>query len=505
MAMNKKTLILALALAIIGSILINNASAEPLITLTLLNPAGDVSVNQNEGFEVKAQVQCSGGDCGQIDTSLYQDGNVVSTANGATPFFANTSNPESLTLNNSDSGEVTWFVNASGAEGDYNFSVNATQVSNQSVTASTSVWKVTIHGAVVLDTTPPVITINSPTDGQVFTSTPISANLSLDENGTVSYILNGGANTSIGGDIVFSTSLSNVVDGTNAITFYATDAAGNTASKNVTFNFTAAPPPPPAPSPPANNGGGSSGGGGGDSGGRIGPPPNPQVTTSASGITYSWSNLSKGLANITINSASIPVSAINLLVLADTNNVKLTVSNLGKAVTSVDSPTNYNVFTYIEIKPENFPASAYAGASIYFTADSKWLKDNNIDEVTLLRNVAGQWVALPTQKDKSANSYVATTPGFSVFAIAGKKTSAPTTNNGNQKAELEPQQTAQNSSNSLTGKLIQYIPVNQPISPILFWVIVAVVIGGIVVGYLMVTREKDKEEISGNFKEGRKF
>ncbi|WP_211247018.1 CARDB domain-containing protein [Methermicoccus shengliensis] len=85
-----------------------------------------------------------------------------------------------------------------------------------------------------VDTTPPAITITSPTATTYSTSTvPLSA--SLNENGMMWYRLDGGANsTPVSAPL--NTNLTGLTDGTYVLYVYANDAAGNFNSTSVTFN-----------------------------------------------------------------------------------------------------------------------------------------------------------------------------------------------------------------------------------------------------------------------------
>ncbi|MDD1687319.1 PGF-pre-PGF domain-containing protein [Methanoregula sp.] len=68
-------------------------------------------------------------------------------------------------------------------------------------------------------------------------------------------------------------------------------------------------------------------------------------------------------------------------------------------------------------------------AEIAFSVDKSWLEAHHVapENVVMLRYTNNQWVELPTRLDQtSARSYgyIATTPGFSYFAVAEKKNGA---------------------------------------------------------------------------------
>ena len=82
----------------------------------------------------------------------------------------------------------------------------------------------------ILDTYPPEITINFPEQGVNYTSFP-SINVTTDEEATFVYSLNN-QNASTTTELV-----PYIVTGENTLVVYATDLAGNTASKEVTFYY----------------------------------------------------------------------------------------------------------------------------------------------------------------------------------------------------------------------------------------------------------------------------
>ena len=249
-------------------------------------------------------------------------------------------------------------------------------------------------------------------------------------------------------------------------------------------------PPPPPPSP---GGGGGSGGSGGSSGGSSGGASGSSAGSApTNSITKIWPLLATGVANFSIDSSIISVSEIRFNVLSQLNNVQITVNDLGSNA-SVSKPSDNLVYKYFEINPLNLPSSSFADATIIFIVDKNWLNGNKLSDsdVILLRLNDGKWSALETAKS-SGSAYRATTPGFSTFAIAAKKEAAEPI--AEQELLPEPQKLNSSSGNQITGSLItQYIPISAPISPILFWIIMAILIGGIVIGYLVFARDKKVE------------
>ena len=189
---------------------------------------------------------------------------------------------------------------------------------------------------------------------------------------------------------------------------------------------------------------------------------------------------------------------IRFNVLSQLTNVQMTVIDLGSNA-SVSKPSGYIVYKYFEINPLNLPSSSFTEATIAFLVEKNWLNGNKFSDsdVILLRLNAGQWSALETAKS-SGPAFRAITPGFSTFAIAAKNGEAQQT----AEQELRPETQKPNNSsigNLITGSLItQYVPVNAPISPFLFWLVAGVIIIGAVIGYLIFTRDKTQEPPTNN-------
>lgn len=82
---------------------------------------------------------------GTNGTSNQTGKGLVSTTVGATPFYTNTTNPRTITLNASQCQNVTWAVNATGATSTtYAFFAYTNLTSNQSVSAKTASINITI-------------------------------------------------------------------------------------------------------------------------------------------------------------------------------------------------------------------------------------------------------------------------------------------------------------------------------------------------------------------------
>jgi PGF-pre-PGF domain-containing protein len=83
------------------------------------------------------------------------------------------------------------------------------------------------------------------------------------------------------------------------------------------------------------------------------------------------------------------------------------------------------VYEYVNITAKNIDDSDLDVAEIYFRVPKTWMAENNVGSsgIKMLRFHSGEWQELDTGilSDSEENvEYKATTPGFSVFAIAGE-------------------------------------------------------------------------------------
>jgi len=131
-------------------------------------------------------------------------------------------------------------VAASVAGDAFTASVPVTEGANALVaTASSSFGSASAEVSITLDTTPPVVTITSPTDGAELAEQPIGVFGSVaDASPIVDLRIDGDP---IAPDTAFATTAA-LAEGPNTITVAATDAAGNTGSGSVTVTLTASEP-----------------------------------------------------------------------------------------------------------------------------------------------------------------------------------------------------------------------------------------------------------------------
>ncbi|TAL55586.1 MAG: PGF-pre-PGF domain-containing protein, partial [Nanoarchaeota archaeon] len=238
----------------------------------------------------------------------------------------------------------------------------------------------------------------------------------------------------------------------------------------------------------------SSGGGGG--GGTT-----PSAPTS---ISQTWAVLNPDLSTSVLpGSSAIAVSEIDFKLSQTANNAKFDVSSLGTtAPAGTNLPTGYTIFQYIDLVTTNIPEANIKQATVKFAVNKTWLTVNNIQEanVYLLRYVNGAWAPLTTQILASGDTsvtYLASTPGFSHFAIGGKPSAAsatapspppPSTVGNETTGQNTPEQTNKTGAGTVIKKTSKPI-----IGPTTFWIIALVVIVAVVGIYFFLTQKKGEK------------
>jgi len=132
---------------------------------------------------------------------------------------------DTITELSSHEGSNTWTVFASDSAGN--------------VGSASVIFEVNTTGQQP-DTTAPIITALDPVDGEELEYCDVTLMVSLNEDGNVSYSLDGGANVTmdqVSSWIFESDELELEDQESYNVTFYATDLAGNTASKTIEFSI----------------------------------------------------------------------------------------------------------------------------------------------------------------------------------------------------------------------------------------------------------------------------
>jgi PGF-pre-PGF domain-containing protein len=188
-------------------------------------------------------------------------------------------------------------------------------------------------------------------------------------------------------------------EGSTDVTASAGDAAETAA---VTVSATVVPEPTPG-----NGGGGGGGGGGGDSAPSFSAGIRENLR---SGETFAFSELT-----------TTSVSSVNVTAASTIPKMMLTVKK-ANAPSAAEPPTG-DVYEYIEITPQWVGPNQIGNATVFFSVPADWLESHNAtaEDVMLMRYVDGAWQPLETEvigEENGRYNFRATTPGFSVFAIA---------------------------------------------------------------------------------------
>lgn len=202
------------------------------------------------------------------------------------------------------------------------------------------------------------------------------------------------------------------------------------------LNLSASTTDPTQPGDDPNNGGGESGDGstgGGDTGGASGPsgggtvvggqqsqqPVTPTITATAEGVSVVATDLAE--SRVVEADVDLPLSAgvqlTELTVepaepLADME-VAIAPTETTAVNTSLESA---QPLSYLRVTPETFDSAAVGEATLAFTVPSETVPANSSPEYVTLYRYADGWEPVPTAYNGNG-TYVATTPGFSTFAV----------------------------------------------------------------------------------------
>jgi flagellar biosynthesis regulator FlbT len=168
-----------------------------------------------------------------IELANAAKGGTVSMSVNASPFYTNTTNPYNVTLNESESTIITWWVNATGGLNiDHTFFAYVNRTSDGLAYNNTTEINITI-----VDTTAPQINIQYP--GNTTYSTALTElNYSYDDHNAAGfcwYSLNSGeSNSSTLASATNFTTFS-ASNGGNDLILYCNDSSSNLAQANVSF------------------------------------------------------------------------------------------------------------------------------------------------------------------------------------------------------------------------------------------------------------------------------
>jgi PGF-pre-PGF domain-containing protein len=119
------------------------------------------------------------------------------------------------------------------------------------------------------------------------------------------------------------------------------------------------------------------------------------------------------------------IQTITIGVIDNATNVKITIAT---APQHTNLGMNTNEYGSFEILATNLSDNNIKSVVIEFKVDKNWLSNNQIpqDAINLYRYENGEWMRLETslvETDETYAYYKATSPGLSIFAIAGQSSS----------------------------------------------------------------------------------
>ena len=185
---------------------------------------------------IVAQATDAAGNTGSAQISVIQGVAPTVTITAPANGLLTNRTPTTVTGAVAGTGPVTVSVNgvaASVSNGHYTASVPLLEGANTlTATATNAFGSASAATSVTLDTTPPVVTITTPADGSLTTKAQaVATGTVTDASPIANFSVNGQTVTLTNG--AFTTTVV-MVEGANAITATATDAAGNTGSAKVT-------------------------------------------------------------------------------------------------------------------------------------------------------------------------------------------------------------------------------------------------------------------------------
>jgi PGF-pre-PGF domain-containing protein len=116
------------------------------------------------------------------------------------------------------------------------------------------------------------------------------------------------------------------------------------------------------------------------------------------------------------------IETITIAVVDNATNIKISIAT---APQQTSLGANTNEYSSFQIAATNLPDYSIRSVVIDFKVDRNWLSNNQIpkDRINLYRYENGEWTRLDTsllRTDETYEYYEATSPGLSIFAIAGQ-------------------------------------------------------------------------------------
>ena len=196
----------------------------------------------------------------------------------------------------------------------------------------------------------------------------------------------------------------------------------------------------------------------------------------------------------TFTNAVLNLKTLSITVNKQAKDVKIVTSNLGtNKPPSVTTPSGV-IFQYLNFTVSNLPDSNIKSAELRFIVSDAWISQNGVarPDIVLQRYENGAWRELATTHT-GGTEHVAKLPGFSIFAITGKKATVTQPQaNQTQQPPQPPQEQPAEGQPSEEGLLLPSIILPAVNIPIEGWYIAVVFIIVIIIGYFHYHHPKTK-------------
>ncbi|MBI2176004.1 PGF-pre-PGF domain-containing protein [Candidatus Woesearchaeota archaeon] len=357
----------------------------------------------------------------------------------ASPAAASVVDADTFTVSGSaEAGSLVRVYGGAVAVGSQQLSGNATAFSIDVLLAQNSVNRFNVSATDAAGNEGPKVAVQEITEDSPPVLSLISVSGVAHDSATITWTTSEVANSAVfygttalttlnKSSLAFETSHSVGLTGLSASALYffsvsSCDQIGN-CNQSSQFNFTTSAAPAPAP---AASGGGGGGSGGSSSGGGGGGGGGGGSSASSERSSLGVPQLVTGdFASFTFKKyAELAVQKISTRAMSSASNPAITVSEARLVGTPppVESGKG-SVYKYLSIIKSGL--TDIADTRVSFAVSNSWMASGNIDPATVKLNrlEGNNWNQLPTVKvgsDSQFTMYEATTPGFSIFAIAGE-------------------------------------------------------------------------------------
>lgn len=395
--------------------------------LSSVESSADLSATATTGSDAAISVtpsgSCSSGEISSLSLS-YQ------------PNTLTVSNPSTGSYSGINTGVTKSFTVTASTTGVYNITaVGAT--SDGSVEASPLFIEFVATSSLTVDGSPSSATILQSASATL----QVNITNSQASNITTSYTLTAPGNFTSSGDPTTSTSTLVNSGNTKALSWTITHSSCFTGKKNITFQLgdntnafvseitgnTSCGSAAASTTTTTTTGGGGGGANATNASTALAVKRLSTTAVSAGLITVNVPLITTNTietTDLSANSGLTGVTSVGIVVNSYQGKFRYYLSSLPAKPSSISSDPAGTLYKLIEITTENITAGNVKNVEISFEVDKTWITANKIDpaKVTLYRFTTS-WNKLDTAKtteDSNKYYYKASSPGFSVFAMAGE-------------------------------------------------------------------------------------